>query len=129
MPPLRGLTVPRGELTALTLQSRLVLVVVRALQKLGAPPVSCIMLSDSKCAISSIDTTRSLLPYFQNRVAEVRENMDHLREFCMVEDIHYVESALNPSDLSTKAIANVSELGPDSFHQTGPNFISLPRES
>ena len=128
VPPLRGLTVPRGELTALTLQSRLVLVVVRALQKLKYPPVSCIMLSDSKCAISSIDTNRSLLPYFQNRVAEIRENMDHLRELCKVEDVHYVESALNPSDLSTKASAKVSELGPDSFHQTGPNFVSLPRE-
>ena len=127
--PLRGLTVPRGELTALTLLSRLVLAVVLALQKLDTPPTSSIMLSDSKCSVSAVDSTRSLLPYFQNRVAEVRENMSQIRKYCSVEDIHYVESALNPSDLSTKAAPKVSELGPDSFHQTGPYFLSLPRSS
>ena len=127
VPPLTGLTVPRGELTALTLQTRLVNVVVRALQKLDYPPVSAVMMSDSKCAISSVQTTRSLLPYFQNRVAEIRENIGQIQKYCPVEDVQYVESALNPSDLSTKACSKVSELGPDSLHQTGPNFISLPR--
>ena len=46
-----------------------------------------------------------------------------------MEEIQYVKSALNPSDLSTKATARVSELGPESFHQTGPDFLSLPRDS
>ena len=87
------------------------------------------MLADSKCAISSVKTTRALLPYFQNRVAEVRENIDQIEKYCPVEEIQYVESALNPSDLSTKATARVSELGPESFHQTGPDFLSLPRDS
>ena len=127
VPPLQGLTVPRGELTALTLLSRLLCSVVVALQKLDTPPVSAIMLSDSKCAISSVYSTRSLLPYFQNRVAEVKENMVQVRKYCPLEDIHYVETALNPSDLSTRATASVSELGPDSFHQTGPYFVSIPR--
>ena len=129
VPPLRGLTVPRGELTALTLQSRLVLAVVIALQKLEAPPLWSIMMADSKCAISSVKSTRSLLPYFQNRVAEVKENMGQIGKYCTIEDVKYVESSLNPSDLSTKATAMVSELGPDSFHQTGPDFLSFPRDS
>ena len=73
--PPRGMTVPRGELTALTLQSRLVLRVVSALQMLDIPPVGSIMCCDSKCAISATHSTRSLLPYFQNRVAEVKDNI------------------------------------------------------
>ena len=40
--PLRGLTVPRGELTALTLHSRLLLTDIIALQKLCTSPVSCV---------------------------------------------------------------------------------------
>ena len=111
----------------MTLKTRLVHVVVRALQKLDYPPVSAVMMADSKCAISSVQTTRSLLPYFQNRVAEIRENIGQIQKYCSVEDVQYVESALNPSDLSTKAFSKVSELGPDSFHQTGPDFVSLPR--
>ena len=127
VPPLRGLTVPRGELTALTLLSRLVLAVIMALQKLDTPPVSSIMLIDSKCSLCAVQTTKPLLPYFQNRVAEVRDNMDQVRKLCPMEEIHYVESALNPSDMSTRATAKISELGPDSLHQSGPNFLCLPR--
>ena len=40
VPPLSGLTVPRGELTALTLLSRLLLSVAIALQKLDYPPTA-----------------------------------------------------------------------------------------
>jgi hypothetical protein len=127
VPPLRGLTVPRGELTALTLLSRMVLTVVLALQKLETPPVSSILLTDSRCSLSAVDTTRPLLPYFQNRVAEVKENMEEVRKYCPMEDIYYVPSALNPSDMSTRSTAKISELGPDSFHQSGPEFLSLPR--
>ena len=128
VPPLRGMTVPRGELTALTLQSRLVLRVVSALQRLDIPPVSSIMCCDSKCAISATHSTRSLLPYFQNRVAEVKDNIEQIKKFCPVEEIQYVESSLNPSDLSTKATVSLDALGPDSFHQLGPKFLCLPRD-
>ena len=127
VPPLRGLTVPRGELTALTLLSRIVLVVVRALQKIETPPVSAIMMVDSKSSICAVDSTKNLLPYFQNRVAEIRENIAETSKFCTVEDVHYIASELNPSDLSTRATAKINELGPYSYHQTGPAFLCLPR--
>ena len=127
VPPLQGLTVPRGELTGLTLQSRLMLAVVRALKKLDNPPVWSIMLVDSKCAISSVNTTRLLLPYFQNRVAEIKDNMSLVRKLCDMEEIAYVDTDLNPSDISTRATATLKELGPDSVHQAGPHFLSLPR--
>ena len=127
VPPLKGLTVPRGELTALTLQSRLMVLVVKALQKLDYPPTNAYMLADSKCAISSVHTNRTLKPYFQNRTAEVKENLEVIRNYCALDDICYVASNLNPSDISTKATCTLSELGPDSYHQTGPYFLALPR--
>ena len=129
VPPLRRLTVPRGELTALTLLSRLILSVTIALQKLDTPPVSSIMLSDINCSISAVNTTRPLLPYFQNRVAEIKDNMDQVKKYCPMEDVFYVPSALNPSDISTRATLKVSEIGPGSFHQSGPSFLSLGRDS
>jgi len=76
--------------------------------------------------MSSIYSKKCLLPYFQNRVAEVKENLAQVKKLCNVEGVFYVESALNPSDLSTRAMATINELGPDSVHQTGP-FFSLPR--
>jgi len=128
VPPISGLTVPRGELTALTLLSRLILTVGQALRKLDYPPVSAIMLVDSKCALSSIYSTKILLPFFQNRVAEVRDNMKQVRKFCDLEEAHYVESSLNPSDITTRATATITELGPNSLHQIGPYFFSLSRD-
>ena len=51
VPPLSGLTVPCGELTGLLLQSRLLMTVVQALQKLDYPPVAAFMLVYSKCCL------------------------------------------------------------------------------
>ena len=85
------------------------------------------MLSDSKCAISSVKTTRTLQSYFQNRTAEIKENRHTISRYCDLDEICYVESSLNPSDISTKATFKVTELGPDSYHQTGPKFLALPR--
>ena len=53
--------------------------------------------------------------------------MSQISKLCPLEDIQYVESSLNPSDVTTRASATVSELGPNSFHQLGPKFFCLPR--
>ena len=67
-------------------------------------------------------------PYFQNRVCETKENLEFTRKYCPVEDIYYVESSLNPSDISTRATSKLEDTGPNSFHQRGPNFLSSCRE-
>ena len=54
--------------------------------------------------------------------------MLQISKLCPIEDVHYIESSYNPSDLSTKEGCSVSELGPQSFHQRGPNFFSWGRE-
>ena len=76
------------------------LLVVIALQKVDYPPESGIMMADSKCSISSVYSLKVLQAYFQNRVAEIKDNMRQFRKFCPMEEIHYIESSLNPSDIS-----------------------------
>ena len=87
------------------------------------------MIADSKCAISAVRLTNSLLPHFRNSVAEIRENMELIKKFWTMEDVHYVDTSLNLADISTKATAILSELEPDRFHQAGPEFISFHRSS
>ena len=99
-----------------------------ALQKLEAKPVSAVMLCDSKVAISAAKSKRALAPYFQNRTAEIIDNLQQMRRYCSIEDIMYVKSSDNPSDLSTKEGCSVHELGPDSLHQSGPTFLSWRRD-
>ena len=128
VPPIDGPTTPRGELTALCLLSRLVLTVIIALQKLDVKPESAILLIDSQCSINAVDSKRLMTSYFQNRVCEIKENLEFTRKYCPVEDIYYVESSLNPSDISTRATSKLEDIGPNSFHQRGPNFLSFRRE-
>ena len=123
--PLSGFTIPRSELSATVLQTRLGLTVVKALQsEESMSPRGVSLLSDSKCTISAVDTTtRVLKPFFHNRVAEIVDNMAEMRKYCPVEDIHYVASADNPADLGTRGCVKAEDLGPNSFWQKGPLFF------
>ena len=79
-------------------------------------PKAVIMLADSKCTISAVDTTtRALKPYFHNRVSEIVENMTEMRKFCTVEEMFYVASDQNPADLAIRGSAKVDDLGPNSY--------------
>ena len=128
--PLRGYTVPRSELCGALLVSRLMVSVVTALSRLDECPVGACMLLDSRCIISSLEMTSSkLLPFFQNRLAEIVENLDLVAKRCPVEKVHWVQSDLNPADLLTRGTASIQDIGPFSFHQKGPKFLSSPRES
>ena len=129
MCPLRGYTVPRSELCGALLVSRLMLAVVLALHKMEERPVSAVMLLDSRCIISSLEMTSSkMLPFFQNRLAEIHENFDSIAKKCNVEQVHWVQTDLNPADLLTRGTARLEDIGTDSFHQKGPNFLSSPRD-
>ena len=84
---------------------------VRALDREPSmKPGGVIMLSDSRCTISAVDTTsRALKPFFHNRVAEIIENMNEMKQFCPVEDIFYIPGELNPADLATRDKAALSQ--------------------
>ena len=109
--------------------SRLVLRVVTALQSLDSKPVSCVILLDSECTISTLEASSSLLkPYFHNRRSEILENMESVSKFCIMEPVHWVSSSHNPADLLMRGTAKLDDIGLSSTWQVGPKFLSLPRE-
>ena len=127
--PMRGYTVPRSELCGALLVSRLMLAVVTALCRLDEAPASAVMILDSRCVISALEMTSSkALPFFQNRLAEIHENLETVAKRCEVEPVQWVQTDLNPADLQTRGTAALRDLGPSSFHQKGPYFLSSPRE-
>ena len=128
--PLSGYSTPRSELSGMVLMSRMALTTVKALQtESSMQPSGVIMLADSECSISAVETTsRALKPFFHNRVSEVLENMRDMRKYCPVEDIHHVAGHLNPADVATRGLAKVDDIGPGSFWQKGPSFLCSRRD-
>ena len=107
---------------------RLLVSVVAAFFKLEECHIGAVMLLDSRCIISSLEMTSSkMLPFFQNRLAVIHENLDLVAKRCVVEKVHSVQSDLNPADLLTRGTASIQDIGPSSFHQKGPNFLSSPQ--
>ena len=91
-------------------------------------PKGVILLSDSECSISAVDTTsRALKPFFHNRVSEIIEDINEMRKYCPVEDIHHVSGEDNPAYLATRGLAKLEDLGPGSFWQKGPSFLCSRR--
>ena len=129
--PLTGFTVPRSELSAMVLLSRMGVTTVKALSlDPSTIPESMIFLTDSKCTISVTEkSTSSLKPFFHNRVCELIENMNAAKKICTVEDIFYIASESNPADLATRPGIKLSDIGPQSFWQCGPSFLSSGRDS
>ena len=127
--PMRGYTVPRSELCGALVTSRLLLTVAVALSKLDEKPVGAVMMLDSRCVISALEATSgNLLPFFQNRIAEIVENLAAVSKYCEVEPVQWVSTDENPADLLTRGNVDLKDLGPKSFHQLGPKFLTSPRE-
>ena len=100
--PLRGYTVPRSEMSAGVLVSRMVLRVVRAHQGLDGPPFSSIIMLDSTCTISTLEASSKILkPFFHNRRGELMENLENIAKNCEVEPVHWIGSENNVADLLT----------------------------
>ena len=128
--PINGLTIPRVELNGLVLNSRLVLTVAKALSvDEDLHPVSAVLLADSECSISALDkSTSAMKPYFHNRVSEIRENLEELRNICEVEEVYHVAGSLNVADIGTHGGSKAVDLGPNSLWQKGPAFLSCRRD-
>ena len=97
--PMRGYTIPRSELCGALLVSRLLLAVVTALSRMEEAPASAVMILDSRCVKSNLEMNSSkVLPFFQNRLAEIHENLDAVAKKCEVEPVQWVQTDLNPAD-------------------------------
>ena len=122
--PLNGYTIPRSELSAGMLTSRMLHRVVKSLQTSGSPPFSGIMLLDSECTISSLETSSSSLkPFFQNRRAEIIDNLEKANKMCPMEEVHWVSTDHNIADILTRGEARLEDIGPGSAWLHGPTFF------
>ena len=110
--------------------SRLLLAVITAMCKMEEAPIGVVMLLDTRCVISALElTSTKLMPFFQNRLAKVHENLETIGRMCEVEPVHWVQTDLNPADLLIRGNVHLQDLGPDTFYQKGPKFLSSSRES
>ena len=73
------------------------------------------------------------MPYLQNRVAEVEENLGMVRRILgkdlEMSPVLHIPSDKNPADLATRATARAADLALDSEWMIGPAFLKDPRES
>ena len=124
---LRGTTIPRGELCAVVVMARLLLL---ASLHLATPIHRISMSTDSECVIKALAKSGSSFPvYWQNRVSEVAGLREELATRCStLEEVTHIPSSLNPADLGTRGTVSLADLGPGSLWQCGPSFLTSPRD-
>ena len=91
--PVKGLTIPRLEMLAALLASRLVSTVK---DDLRIPDAKCFYYSDSTCVLGWIRSDPfALKPFISNRVLEIQESTD-------VSCWFYCKSSENPADILSR---------------------------
>ena len=99
--PVKGITAPRSEVSGFLILTRLLKVVVNAMEE---KPESVTLAGDSQCTISATEKTGgTLAPYFESRIAEAMSNIEEVSEYTRIEQIQHVPGSLNPADLPTRA--------------------------
>ncbi|GFU13723.1 uncharacterized protein NPIL_59501, partial [Nephila pilipes] len=115
--PLKKLTLPRLELMAALIASRL----VKYLTKLFPKIKRLFLWSDSTIVLHWIKgSAHNWKPFVANRVTEIQENTDPL-------DWRHCDGKLNPADLITRG-CDAEELLYSTHWFCGPPFLSLPEE-
>ena len=95
----RGTTAPRSEMCGFLILTRLLLVVVSAMD---TKPSQITTAVDSQCTISAIEKSGGLLaPYFASRVSEAMANLTELAQHTVVNPVQHVPGILNPADIPT----------------------------
>ena len=124
--PLKGTTAPRSEISGFLILTRLLKVVLNAMD---VKPARVSLAVDSQCTISALEKTGGLLaPYFASRVSEATSNLSEIAEETDVEPLQHVPGPLNPADLPTRASTLPEEVSDDSVWANGPAYLTLPRE-
>ena len=122
----RGTTAPRSEISGFLILTRLLKVVVNAMD---IKPEQITPVVDSQCTISALEKSGGLLaPYFASRVSEAMENLSELAEETVVLPVQHVPGPLNPADIPTRDRTGPDEVREGSIWQNGPAYLSLPRE-
>ena len=63
-----------------------------------------------------------------SRLADIHHTLDSIKKQAEVMPIQHIPSKENITDIATRSETSLSMLGPDSLWQTGPNWLSLPRQ-
>lgn len=117
--PTKSTTIPRLELSAALLASRLASTVNSAFRK---PIARCIFWTDSSVALAWINTCPSKLKTFvANRVATIQELTES-------SSWRHVPTALNPADLASRGI-DPQHVESERLWWHGPTFLLQPEES
>ena len=70
----------------------------------------------------------SFNPFMHSRLSDIHHTLDYIRKQAKVMPIQYIPSKENIADIATRSETSLSMLGPESLWQTGPNWLSLPRQ-
>ena len=112
--PLSGLTVPRLELLACLLLSKIVLFLRPHFQNMNV-----IAWTDSQTALHWISGENKIWPIFvQNRVLEIRSNLSGVER-------KHVPSHQNPADLPSRGASSSTSLLSNDNWWNGPEFFGL----
>ena len=122
----RGTTAPRSEMSGFLILTRLLLVVVNAMDTKPSQVTTAV---DSQCTISALDKSGGVLaPYFASRVSEAMANLAELAEQTIVHPVQHVPGLLNPADIPTRDKTTAEEVKMGSIWQGGPAYLTLPRD-
>ena len=95
--PVRGITAPRSEISGFLILTRLLKVVISAMDH---KPSLVTLAVDSQCTISAVEKSGGLLaPYFASRVSEAMSNLEEVSEETTIEPLQHVAGSLNPADI------------------------------
>merc|ERR1712089_52606 len=123
--PLDGLTIPRSELTALQILTRLL---AKAVKALPDTPSEVHILGDSTCVISALDKVATCFnPFMHSRISDIHQNIEILGKQAKVSPLQYISSKENIADIATRSETLVSTIGPESIWQIGPKWLAQPR--
>ena len=123
--PLDGLTIPRSELSALQILTRLLSKTIKALPE---TPSEVHILGDSTCVISAMDkVATSFNPYMHSRISDIHHTLEVIGKQAKVLPIQHIPSKENIADIATRTETLVSTIGPESIWQIGPKWLTQPR--
>merc|ERR1712243_93591 len=124
--PLDGLTIPRSELNALQLLTRLLHKTVKTLPE---TPSEVYILGDSTCVISALDKVATCFnPFMHSRISDIHHTLEVIGKQAKVHAIQYIPSKENIADIATRSETLVSSIGKDSTWQLGPHWLSQPKK-
>ena len=122
------LSVPRLELLAAQLASRLGKRVVKALTNEEMKVEACLWAGDSETVLAAITKAGNYFSdWFSNRIIEIKENVGEVAALTQTEQWWHVPGVLNPADRPSRLDSVMEDVSPESPWMCGPEYLRSPR--